>query len=227
MAKVRISEHKLRKHFRHDAFTRLSQIQSSCSSSRQFKFDFALGRIVCLGPDQKYEMGLVQCRSFFNCVDKALEALTIYLHETDKCRVMYGKSNESQMEYDINNQWPLIELLRKKSAVSTFPRHFLVQCADRLPTVITTRAGNMGDYIYCRRLTTQILQSLEILKTCHEFVARCRKIFDCLESRSPCVSSQFGIETADGFLLGSYDDANWLLDPRELLNLPRSALRPS
>ena len=36
-------------------------------------------------------MGLVQCRSFFNCVDKALEALTIYLDETDKCRVMYGK----------------------------------------------------------------------------------------------------------------------------------------
>ena len=57
----------------------------------------------------------------------------------------------------------------------------------------------MGNVTVCRRRTNDILQSLEIIPSCHKFISICDKIFDCLESLQPCQSTQFGTETDQGF----------------------------
>ena len=60
---------------------------------------------------------------------------------------------------------------------------------------------NVKDEVYCERRTDYIIKSMDTMKTCHDFVATCLKIFDCLERLKPCTSVPFGTETSQGFEL--------------------------
>ena len=203
--KVMINNLTLQTHYRYDII-RLRRIQFVCLASSQFRFLYEEREIACVGPDSKYELGLIQSWSFFRCVEEALEIFTIYQKETKACAGKYTGRNGTLYHYIIDEE---IESLEKRTSVQRFPHHFLLRCSMRLPR-IEVKLLDWKNILTCKRPTLRILKSYEKIETCWDFIDACFQVLDCIERQSPCKSPRFGEETANGFLATVYVSYNQL-----------------
>ena len=191
-------EHTLQSHHSYDLIGPIWRVDRFCSVSIQLKMWFEGRKYICSGPDRLVTNGRQQCQIFFDCVDRALEALFQYASHVDDCNQKFGINNNHSMEYGIETSLKE-EYVRKKMFKESFPSHFFGQCSGRIPVVIVDIPYRTKDTVECRRRTDNIIKSIDTLKTCHDFVATCKKIFDCLENLQPCTSVKFGPETSLGF----------------------------
>ena len=195
---VKMMEHTLQSHHSYDLIGPIWRVDRFCSVSIQLKMWFEGRKYICSGPDRLVTNGRQQCQIFFDCVDRAIEALFQYASHVDDCNQKYGINNNHSMEYGIETSLKE-EYVRKKMFKESFPSHFFGQCSGRIPVVIVDIPYRTKDTVECRRRTDNIIKSIDTLKTCHDFVATCKKTFDCLENLQPCTSVKFGPETSSGF----------------------------
>ena len=176
-------------------------IYSFCARSLQFNMKLMGDTIVCVGKEHFFELGLVHCQTFFDCVDISLLAFSEYRAETQTCLSKFGSSQNLSIIYHFA-ELPLLfdEYVEKR--LPAFPNHFLGQCLEKIPIVNVRKPWiGMKDITVCRRRTSGIVQSLELLSSCHDFISMCVRVFDCLDSLQPCQSTQYGEETNQGFLM--------------------------
>ena len=189
-----------------------AMVGSICTRSLQFRISLIENTIICSGSERIFELGLVYCQTFYDCVDISLLALSKYRAETRACLSNFGSDQNQSIIYHFAEP-PLLgdEYVEKTVALPAFSDHLFGQCLDRTP-IVNVRKPWKGDKIVCRRRTNGILQSLELLPSCHDFISTCIRIFKCLESLQPCHSTHYGVETDQGFMVSNELDFDRVFD---------------
>ena len=183
-----------------------------CMTSRKFFIYFVEDKPVCVGNDTFFDRGVDFCRTYFKCVDKALDALTKYTKESEKCETRYSTNENASSSMILRYGFRVhhgrkFEMVRTKLAYSEpgVPYHFMLQCAWRRKLIHLSSAEKdpmfKTNVIFCQRRIKDVIKSYLTFPTCDKFVDECRKIFECLSKLQRCYSYHFGQEKREGFLL--------------------------
>ena len=202
-----------------------SELLTVCITSfGNFQGDFEDDKVLCVGPDKMFQVGLIYCRKFLECLDRTMNILTTYGRNMEKCQ-----GTAKSLTKDIST-WPLEYGIREKrwskkkveyikvrlaSMESQVPRHFLSQCSLKQPFLYLSNSPEDVDVkeneIICQRETIKIVTAHDVFPSCHKFIDACLEMIRCLHGLERCFSSQFGLETKSGFLVNNVTEWNQLI----------------
>ena len=212
IGEVMISSYNIKEAHDLSIFTSVRKVREMCLTSQLFMLDHVGKQFYCIGKDSYYKTGKEFCRRFFHCVDRAFEALTEYMKESKICRAKYAWSNDtSSISYGTRTQSTTVMEFVQKNQSLVIPYHFILECALKQPFLTPRRPSDIfqsgpqrDNFMLCERRAHNIIKSLRIFPSCHDFVAACKKLFRCLDTKSVCVSNSLGTEVEEGYLINKH-----------------------